>query len=486
MLNYSNDAAIKASLNHELYQHLAFYRLILKFGASELRYTEQWWLLEVESIDQDVIQNGALQLCLSEIVRQKKIIQFINSHPHNGTVDDKFMSRNVILNQLLTMGMDLNLQNYDDVKNILVINHDLNLMQWKIFDDEIKDTRRTEVNLLSEYIIVKHILSIMQSIDTSSEDVKAKRNHIRTLLKSINDGKVLFQLINIVLSLVFLRYEHIRKTARKKKNSEILNQCESFKENNSHSTDISDAANIDVIQKGFICSREGLKIIIDVLRLHLMTLDQLEVYQSCDDDLKSKFVLMINNVDNALWRIQVTNTDELSKPRHCESVTELVQFYTHRKKLNLSERTSDEENILPNKKVHRKRLKKRKRINFPTEDNDEASDDDAINFQQELPTESSLTEISDTRRKLSESKLQKKPKSVIAKMLASPQSLITMCVLKNDFENVDKIINVSCIVFSPHMILKRFPFSNRYTISKNLMLLMRYNSFEIFKMQKKN
>lgn len=418
-------------LDPKVYHHLRLIRLIMQMKR-EAYDGDSWWS-EMERIDGSFFQpESALQLCHIELQRQLYIAKFLHPmHP----LDTQILSQNHIMNHFLTLQVDFSIENYETLKNLFSLNHRLNQQQFAITHDS-KASPKTEVNLLNEYMIVKLYLNIIQSPEPSQEFLDVHLRQIRALLKTINDGKILFQLLQNVFTLLFLRFEHIRKTKRKRKNSETRSGSNS-NQNNSHTTDVSDAT-ADTLKNGFVCLKTSLKAVLNSMRLFLMGLDQMKVYETCDDDLKGKFVEMLKNVDNTLWRLRIVDNDGEKKKSQI-SVKEWVTFHRVKTASVIQEVTSDDENNAPKKKVNRKKLKKRPMIAAKTDDNDEASDD-PIEFQ--LMTETSM-DISEVRTQSRSTESQKRIKSVITKVLMSPESLVSMCMLKGDDENVQKIVKVS-------------------------------------------
>lgn len=439
LLEGGNDDAIRA-LNHKVYHHLRLFRLILKLGSYS--YDDTSWHSDLDAIDATVVESeSALELCLIELTRQKHVFKFLNSHHHVGHFDNKMLVNNNIMNNLLALQVDFSSVNYGEVRKLLELNLELNERQLQIslISPEVS---RTEVELLKEYMIIKLYLNLIQSNDATQERIEEQLQQIRILIKTINDGKILFQLMQNIFTLVFLRFEHIRKTKRKRKNSEI--QSGSFSNhNNSQTTDVSDTT-VDTLLTGFVCLRTSLKAILNSMRLFLMALDQREVYRVCDDALKEKFVKMLKDVDNTLWRLQMIDSEGQKKLKSIQSVKEWIKHYDTDNvkafKVQL-EITSEDEQKMPKKKVYRKKLRKRLKIAPQTDGNDEASDD-PIEFQ--LATETSLTENSENRTQSRSTESQRRVRSIVSKLLIDPESLVTICLLKNDDENVQKVIQVSC------------------------------------------
>lgn len=440
LLEPANDDTLQ-SLDHKVCHHLRLFRLILKMG--NVAADDQSWWNDFDVVDGSVIRpRSALELCHTELNRQKMVFQFLREQDHIGTFD---VSSNLILTQILGLQVTFSSQNYEAIRKILHTHHELTKQEndSALVTADLKESineSRTELELFNEFMIVKLFLNIIQSNEISQETVKEQLAFIRTLLETINDGKMLFQLMQNVFTLVFLRFEHIRKTKRKRKTSEV--QSGSLSNNiNSHTTDVSDTT-VATLQTGFVCLKISLKAVLNSLRLFLMGLDKREVCKTCDEELRLRFDGILKDIDNALWRLRIIDTDGAKKSKITESVREWISGQETHKTFDATlQGTSDDKNNQPRKKIYRKKLKKRPKLALGTDENDEASED-PVDFQ--LVTDTSHTDQSESRTQQSRStESQRKVRSIISKVLMSPESLLTYCMLRGDTENVQKIITVS-------------------------------------------
>lgn len=430
ILNADNDNLIKELINEDLYNHIALYRLILKMDKSN--FIDDHTLSD-EFMQINVIEgNEVLSLCMNELTRQHTIAQFIKVHSFNNAAID--MSKSFILTQLLSaIPSYFKMENYEKMLKLLNQNHTLNELQGRSFH------HKTEMQLFNEYMVVKIYLShILKMPNSSCESIDASLNNIRSVLKTINDGNVLLQVLKTVFTLIFIRCEHIRKTKFKKRGSE--SHSGSFLgQNNSHSTEISDNVFIDVHHNGFLCDKECLEAILNSLRLFLMSLDVTEAYKNSDTRLREEFSAMLKSVDNALWRLRIVTENTSSNPTKKYSAREWLAFYEHE---NATKMTSDEDSQVPKRKVTRKRLKRRSRV--MTKSSDENDEDSENNYH--FITESTHTELSENRIKHLEA--HKKCESIIPKLIMKPESLVALCMIHKDEGNMERVIKVmkTCLI----------------------------------------
>lgn len=418
LLNAANDDAL-SQLDRKVYQFLRLLRMV--YNAQ----FEHW--PDLDSVGAEVVPpESALELCHIELKKQKIILQFLDEHEHNGKFDHKILVENCIVQQLLSLRVNFSMETHEEIQKLFHDLHEFNQRQLEISN---RPTSRNELELLNEYMILKLHLDLILSDDSDSDNLQ----HARSLLRTINDGTTLFLLVQNVFTLTFLRFEHVQNAKRKRMNSEAQSGNASS-QTNSHPTDVSDPIG-DMPQSGFMCLGSTVNAIVNSLRRFLMELDQLEVYRSFDDELKIRFELMLKNVDDALWRMQIlanSNSDKL-EPR--KSVKSWVKFHCVPKQADILSDISGDESETQRRKVKRKKQKRRP---GDYDENYEASGD---SVHPQPATETSKTDASEKQSMKSE------PRSTgngfFSSVLMSPESLLARCMIKNDLENAQKVIKVS-------------------------------------------
>lgn len=313
ILHTDNNNAMREAFNDNLFNHIALYKLILQLDKSNF-FENPSLVTTFNEINSSVIENDILSLSVVELNRQKLIAKFM---PHSiGVIDT---SKSHIMTQLQSHSLvSFKIENYEQIFNLLKNNHEMNLIQREKLEGTACANSKTEMQLFNEYMVVKMYLNNIIQGNSSQDSFDNNLSHIRVLLKTINDGNVLFNILKTVFTLIFLRYEHVRKTRIKKKGSEPLISSSST-HNNSHSTEISDNVFIDsqnsVYVNGFVCGKENLEAILNSMRLFLMSLDITEAYKNSDVRLREQFSAMLKSVDNALWRLQLIQEDPITKPK---------------------------------------------------------------------------------------------------------------------------------------------------------------------------
>lgn len=409
--------------------NIALFRLLHKLE-NLTGFQPSQWLPEFDQIDTFVIESEVLRLCVNEMSRQEaifKALKTFSSNNHNRMEIDT--SKSYLMTQLLNISPNsFKMENYDKILELLKFNHERNLFQLEKFQSSSDEESKTEMQLLNEYMIVKMYLNIIVN-SPSQENVEMNLNHIRSLLKTINDGNVLLRLLQTVFTLLFIRYEHVKKTKLKRRGSEPISPS-----TQNNSTEISDNFINDSNGSGFFCNKQNLEAILNSMRLFLMSLDITEAYKNSDIALKEKFTKVLKNVDSALWRLRIVSEKDENSCEKNYSTREWLTFHEIEGE-NIVKLTSDEEKDSPKRKVVRKRVKRRSRMITISSDNDEDSENENIHF---LTPSTSLA--SENRVKSLENQ-EMRNESIIPKVLMNAESLVALCVMKKDYQSkVENII----------------------------------------------
>ncbi|CAG9805284.1 unnamed protein product [Chironomus riparius] len=424
VLNNQHDDVIKNKFSPAFYEIITLCKMIL----DDQNVLNKQIVKDINV--SSVMGNNYLHLCFLELSRQNTILQFLNEHSEiNAALDN---TKNHIMTQLLKLETPFVMENYDLILKLLNFNYENNLMQLeKLNPTNHAYTHKTEMQLFNEYMLIKlYLLKILKK-DCSQETSEICMNHIRGLLKTINDGSILYQILQTVFYLIFTRYEHIRKTRLKQRSVDSFNSSSPATVFNS--TDVSNVFIDSFNNQGFICSKETLEIVLNSMRLFLMSLDITEAYKNCDEALKAKFTKLLRNVDIGLWKLSVIVKNDDKKEVELEKSDEWLIIHDETlKSIIIAE--SDEEKIDSSRKPPRKKLRKRSKMSDTSDkshEKDSRDKDIESLYAAENSQHSAINLIVLENRKF---------ENFIAKMLMSPESLVALCIKNNDDENAFKII----------------------------------------------
>lgn len=404
---------------------------------------------EIE-IDNEVIRNDVLKLCLLEIKRRQNVFHFLNKNSNYELIDENALAKKTIMTHLLDY-VNFRADNYDSIKYILQHNQELTEKQLEIYNTvNGKKQIKSESQLLNEYLFVKlHLdLILMTNEDNVDEElIEDSLSRIRTLYRSFDNAQKLYELIEKSLLLVFMRYEHVRKTKCDSNDSNKTLNSPTFSNLSQTNTEISDGEILKEfkLQSGFICSQKSIEIILNSMSIFLMSNLHTDLFKNCNEDLKQKFRQLLNTVENTLWRLKmvtkgIVETDEENSKTFLK-LSNLLKVHKNHDPINSnsSEKNSDDDKKLPKKAMVRRRKKRPK--SKVSEDNDEVSGSPSEYCNTSDTTAASIETLNANVESFTET--HKKSKSIIPSLLMSPENLIRTCLVKNDNRNIDKITKVN-------------------------------------------
>ncbi|CAO1392357.1 unnamed protein product [Diamesa hyperborea] len=442
---------IKKYLNNHLCQHINLFKMITYSGHC---VSVDSWLhfinkcsSEIE-IDSEVIRNDVLKLCLLEIKKRQNVFNFLNKNSNYELIDENALGKKTIMTHLLDY-VNFRADNYDSIKFILQHNQELTDKQLEIYNTVDGNKQiKSESQLLNEYLFVKlHLdLILMTNEDNVDEElIEDSLSRIRTLYRSFENAEKLYELIEKSLLLVFMRYEHVRKTKCDSNDSnKTLNSPSTFSNLSQTNTEISDGEILKEfkLQSGFICCQKSIELILNSMSTFLMSNLHTDLFRNSNEDLKQKFRQLLNTVENTLWRLKIV-TKGIGDPEDEDSNTflklsNLLKVHKNYDPINSnsSEKNSDDDKKLPKKATLRRRKKRPK--SKVSEDNDEESGSPSEYCHTSDTTAASIETLNVNVESFTET--HKKSKSIIPSLLMSPENLIRTCLIKNDNRNIDKLI----------------------------------------------
>lgn len=445
---------IKKYLNNNLCQHINLFKMITYSGHC---VSVDSWLhfinkcsSEIE-IDNEVIRNDVLKLCLLEITRRQNVLNFLNQNSNYEMIDENALAKKTIMTHLLDY-VSFRADNYDSIKQILQHNQELTEKQLEIYNIvNANKPIKSESQLLNEYLFVKLYLDLvlMTNEDNVDEDlIEDSLSRIRTLYRSHDNAEKLYELIEKSFLLVFMRYEHVRKTKIDSNDSSKTLNSPTISNLSQTNTEISDGELLKEfkLQSGFICSRKSIELILNSMSTFLMSNLHTDLFKNCNEDLQQKFRKLLNNVENTLWRLKIV-TKSINKTDEEDTMT-CIKFSNLLKvhkvinepiNSNSSEKNSDDDKKVPKKAMVRRRKKRPK--SKVSEDNDEGSDSPSEYCNTSDTTAASIETLNVNIESFIET--HKKSKSIIPSLLMSPENLIRTCLIINDNRNIDKLIKVN-------------------------------------------
>ncbi|CAO1403533.1 unnamed protein product [Diamesa serratosioi] len=450
MLN-TDAVNIKKYLSNHLCQHINLFKMITFSGHC---VSVDSWLnfinicsSEIE-IDSEVIRNDVLKMFLLEIKRRQFVLNFLKKNSNYEIIDENALAKKNVMTHLLDY-VNFHAGNYDSIKHILLQNQELTEKQLEIYNIGHENNHiKSESQLMNEYLIIKLYLDLilMTNEDNVNEElVEASLSRIRTLYRSFDRAEKLYELIEKSFLLLFIRYEHVRKTKFQSNDSNKTLNSPTISNLSQTNTEISDGETLKEfkLQSGFICSKKSIELILNSMSSFLMSNMHTDLFKNTNEDLKQKFKQLLNTVENTMWRLKIVtkcidNKNEEDSMNFFKLNTLLKVHKVNNDPItsNSSEKYSDDDKKVP-KKIMMRRRKKRPKSKV-SEDNDDESDSPSEYCNTSDTTAASIETLNINVDSFIET--HKKSKSIIPSLLMSPENLIRTCLIKNDNRNIDKLI----------------------------------------------
>lgn len=426
------------NFNVTLNQHIELFKLIA-FCNSSLDNADLW--LEFVSKVQKatnlsgVAYSDLLKICHLEVQRQALLLEFLQANSKFRKIGDVTMKFSILESLLEHVDFDSN--NYSKIEQLLEQNHQFKMKQLSIHQNKVFNLTCQNSHLLREYYIVKLSLDLLMAETPTEANEQKIVSTVKLMFRNIDKVESFVRTVEIVFSLLFLRYEHIRKSKRgsnveaRSMTSSILTSPPTFY------SQMSLSIKLDLPpQVGFVCSRRVLEIILNLLRGVCVQRKHSKPSQNCDDSIKMRLKTINDGINEGLWRL--TLLPNKTKPSiGSGKITNFnyqlaLKFHQTLKDGDYSsERTSEEDQLSCKvKKPFKRKLKKR----VPRTSSDGGNEKSSMSVQ------TSNTDVSNNARDSGEFEDSSKARNIICRMLMSPKSLINISM--DNPHAVEQIIEV--------------------------------------------
>lgn len=440
----------------ELRQYLYVFRLIRASNASE-EINIGYWLKKLELLPQINLSslNNIYYMYCMELCRQRNLLTFMQNNTNiTENINISMLSKSINILGILQNCVEFNDTNYDKLKKILTDNENsIEALRRTATENNVSvnirnEFENSESDILDKYIIMNLYLNLI--LFKPERELNMAR--IKMIIKNMKLLSFL-DIIEIIFSLLFLRYEHLCISSKddinknnfpmhhsmddkllklkiKKEISAVQDKNEMF-------------ASMTKKSSGFICDRKTTEKILNSLKF-IITQKKHSAFQNILDlQLKERFVKISEHVNDALWRLSLfpemkcankSSSSLLDVKINYNSIL-ISQHDEHGKATSSDEDNNNNDSLEKSRKIYKTfpRRKRRKKILKSKSDNSNQTSSESDKLRDIVTsTDYSLsTIISDLTQK-----------NIIVKMLGSPESLIIFCLDGEDFTIVHTIIKV--------------------------------------------
>lgn len=311
-----------------------------------------------------------------------------------------------------------------------------------------------ELETLCNYFILScvHAIIVTPSSETCDDFYAQKLQYLNSLLRQIKNVEILCQILEDILKLTYLRWEHLQQTidGDKLDNKELISSDATYTEDdipvNAGGTMKSKTKTY--YKTGFICKSKAFSNIYNFLKAFATKkLHSSDFKNTCCDN-QLRFQNIVDYITDTLWKYSLL--EKLEQSQHQSSLNTVDIYldseYLHhfvRYHVDTIDRISSDEENHTNYQSHysslsrRKAAKKRRRATFGGITSKPPPD--------EVPLEQHNISINSTYplKRLPSNANTIDERSVIPKLIGSPERLAVMALTLKSFNDAKRIIEVS-------------------------------------------
>lgn len=393
-----NDAAVS--------DYVCLFRLIVGINGEEPRALDIPQELQFPA-------GSFLGMYLKEIRRTELLRSLFDGQEAEWQVAD-YAKESSIIAMHMKKGLKILPSQYDQLLEAISENDKLNEAILKDFLPAnssdmyfAEDARSLQILMLWYYMM--DVLKLSPQQKTFSEVLESRASSIKAVLKSVENTETFVSLLESMLTLLFVRYEHLPKR--------------------SHG------------QVGFMCSNVILEVILSNLKFVAAPKKHAANYDNVDDQLKVRLTKCIDIINDALWRISLFASLQSSD----NSSLQLTDIDSSSVITKLPDLVQDDEDSMfhsaealqdRNKKYSTfPKRKHSKHAPKPPQISSSGSTGTKI-MRHSLPPTNKISSSLDSVI----TEIVPRPRSLIPKMLGSPEKLATFCLVQKKFDEAKAII----------------------------------------------
>lgn len=405
---------------------------------------------------------GSWNKCMYiELCRLQSLHSMLIENIPNVRIDEINCRYNVI--DYLCQTIDMNSINFDKfIQPILIENAKYNF-QLKLFHPTSKndanvntsDTIQSELDLCQQFTAIKLLLQIIQLNHHATDYDTTVKQHIadvKRILQCIDTLPAYIRLLEIIFSLIFLRWEHICHSKRNSRNA----YTDDFDVTpNSAASDIDGTENYRQKSErnryyrhekyGFMCNADVVDCILKTLKYSATTKKHSEELLNASEKIQTDFFRIYESITDACWRLSlfltIDNGQSIGQhaPKNLSSM--IVQ---HCDTKNVSGSSDDEvgktgtsKKTIANSQSSSSLMRRKPRRKQPSlrkSDGDMKSKSLSQSTENERKSAGDVTQISFVGGE---------KRCIVSKMLGSAEHLVTTCMRKGDINGTKHILKVS-------------------------------------------
>ncbi|XP_017083839.2 zinc finger FYVE domain-containing protein 26 homolog isoform X2 [Drosophila eugracilis] len=318
--------------------------------------------------------------------------------------------------------------------------------KWQQQTPALKCHHQQEVEILSYYTALCHVFNIV--LDQSEQTTKTKLVQLSGQLRQLHQLGTLCSLLEDIFLLVFLRWEQLDQNQQKKRENEEDDEeddDEQYVDDDIVSPPRPTAVHSQRVRYGFICRSPSLQALFTFLKAFVTKKLHSQDYKSAPEH-QERFQRLVDGISEALWKLSVLQKIEHSLIKSAPSIScllepeqllQLVQLHNNSKEKASSDDESRERSNHASSLNRRKARRQRRAASFSGAVAAKTSMDGGLTVEQ-FQARAQL--LSGSKSRKNSRVTSPCERSIIPKMLSTPEQLAIMALALKNFTDVKQII----------------------------------------------
>jgi len=321
--------------------------------------------------------------------------------------------------------------------------------KWQKQTPALKCHHQQEVEILSYYTALCHVYNVI--LDQGETTTKAKLVQLSGQLRQLHQLGTLCSLLEDIFLLVFLRWEQLEQNPQKRREDEEDDEeddDEQYVDDDVASAPRPTTAHSQRTRYGFICRSPSLQALFTFLKAFVTKKLHSQDYK-CATEHQQRFQRLVDAISEALWKLGVLQKIEQSLIKSAPSIScllepeqllQLVQLHSTAKEKASSDDESRERSNHASSLNRRKSRRQRRAASFSGAVATKSPIDGGLTMEQFRARAQLLSGSGSRKTSCVTSPCER---SIIPKMLSTPEQLAIMALALKNFNDVKQIIEVS-------------------------------------------
>ncbi|KAH8381950.1 hypothetical protein KR009_001129 [Drosophila setifemur] len=327
-------------------------------------------------------------------------------------------------------------------RELLQLLEDLN--KWQLQAPALKSHHQQEVEILSYFTALCHVYDII--LDQGEQGTKAKIVQLSGQLRLLHQLGTLCSLLEDIFLLVFLRWEQLDQSSHKRR-EEQEDDDEQYVDDDAVTPPRAAAASAHNQRSryGFICRSPSLQALFTFLKSFVTKKLHSQDYK-CAAEHQQRFQRLVDAISEALWKLGVLQKIDQSLAKATPSLTcllepeqllQLVQLHgTSKEKASSDDESRERSNHASS--LNRRRAKRQRRASsFSGAAAGKSSAEGGLTLEQLRARAQMLCGSGNRKRSCASPPTER---SIIPKMLSTPEQLAILALALKNFNDVKQII----------------------------------------------